>query len=359
MARIFIGYEVADRDTAAVVMATFPKTAKAGPPRIIRLRDRTGPSLRERVAELEAAEKDAAGRAGASLREIGDRVIAMCDSRLVDMGKRLAALESALGEPVCVGCGGSIGHHHAPDQGGCSGWFPTVREHLARVETEHRAAVERIGDLEREPSVAEERESDDDAPVRPEESVAANPGWLAKVTPEPTDTGLARMVRSMTEALKSDAEIGRAIYDFGREHGSQDRAALLARAEKAERELEALKARRTAEQERADVMAWLSDRAGSIDCRRAEKFEECVLVMTDIENGAHVGAAARSATRPTTPEPTVHVPTESSGADGARLAPSEAEMAAELRRERWTTLWVAPTLRIYSAWMPAPPGGER
>ena len=32
--------------------------------RVAKLRDRTGPSLRERVAELEAAEKDAAGRAG-------------------------------------------------------------------------------------------------------------------------------------------------------------------------------------------------------------------------------------------------------------------------------------------------------
>lgn len=171
--------------------------------RVAKLRDRTGPSLRERVAELEAAEKDAAGRAGASLREIGDRVIAMCDSRLVDMGKRLAALESALGEPVCVGCGGSIGHHHAPDQGGCSGWFPTVREHLARVE----------------------------------------------------------------------------------------------------------------------VQAFQRD-------------------------GTRPGAPT-----PTAPEPIAHVPTESAGADGARLALSEAEMAAELRRERWTTLWVAPTLRIYSAWI--------
>ena len=79
------------------------------------------------------------------------RVARLRDRTGPSVAARLTALEAALGEPVCVGCGGNVGHHKAPDGGGCSGWFPTVREHLTHLETEHRALVVRVGDLERLP----------------------------------------------------------------------------------------------------------------------------------------------------------------------------------------------------------------
>ena len=130
---------------------------------------------------------------------------------------------------------------------------------------------------------------------------------------EPTDAGLARMIRSMTEALRSDAEIGRAIYDFGREHGRADADAALAT------ENVTLAAKlRMAEKENAT----LRDRA-----EKAERESTICLAC----------AASGAASRPLPAlRPTAHVPVESAGADGARLALSEAEMAAELREAGWT-----------------------
>jgi len=150
MARIGVFVGVGDEQNATYAAEKI-RSATGFVGDVIRLRDRTGPSVAERVTALEAANADTVSRCGAMFREIGDRTVNMCDKRVTDVEKRLDALESALGEPVCVGCGGTVGQHHAPDGGGCSGWFPTVREHLARIETEHRAAVYRISDMERLP----------------------------------------------------------------------------------------------------------------------------------------------------------------------------------------------------------------
>lgn len=238
MARTFIGYEVPDRSTAEAVIATFPNAAKAGPPRILRLRDRAAPSGYAPLAVV------------------------------LDLGQRLAALEAD----------------------------------MLDLRT-------RVGDLEREPDESPISEAarkgalEAGEPVRPEPSVA-DPGRLAKAV-EPTDGDLGRLVRGLFfegenvepfESLPDDTRndytrAGKAIYTLGREHGSKDRAALLARAEKAERE--------------------------STICLAC--------------------AASGAASRPLPAlRPTAHVPVESAGADGARLALSEAEMAAELREAGWT-----------------------
>ena len=261
---------------------------------VLRLRDRTGPSVAERLVLLEA-------RVASLAHDNTDR----CHD-VNEHHERLAALEALIGEPVCVGCGGTVGQHHAPDGGGCSGWFPTVREHLARIETEHRAAVYRISDMERLPggplsdcpdcgSVYQPRcakhggdvasppatteptpeqieaylrgsgnwervtggwifghaeidgtptfaqvcavESRTTAEMRARilgaSSGAADPDRLAKVA---TDDDLLDLFERSEYASGDTRAARRALYDLGREHGTQDRAARRARAEKAERE---------------------------------------------------------------------------------------------------------------------------
>lgn len=186
-------------------------------------------------------------------------VIRLRDRTGPSVGERLAALESALGESVCVGCGKSR-TEHADDAVGSDCAFPTVAEHMEHLTREHAALVVRVSDLEGprlavEP-IAHVPEWGGDmmpsaiefAPVRPEPgSVAEDPDRLAKAA-EPTDDELfakAQAIWNVTGGLdKSLRAIARALYDLGRECGGReweamrtDRAALLARAEKAEWEL--------------------------------------------------------------------------------------------------------------------------
>ena len=442
MARIGVFVGVGDEQNATYAAEKI-RSATGFVGDVIRLRDRTGPSVAERVTALEAANADTVSRCGAMFREIGDRTVNMCDKRVTDVEKRLDALESALGEPVCVGCGGTVGQHHAPDGGGCSGWFPTVREHLARFETEHRAAVYRISDLERDPVASEaepyetirvskvavgaasppatteptpeqieaylrgsaewegpteiaghsglwwhrfrdgfviradedesaffellqEAESRTPAEMRARilgaSSGAADPDRLAKVA---TDDDLLDLFERSEYASGDTRAARRALYDLGREHGRAERAAparheaealdalrpyndtrdpgeignlvadiasLVADWQRRGEDLEAIRAtRRTAAQERDDVVAYVLDMQ-----RRNRVEQDCHhrKILDGIRNGEHVR----------TIQPTPHVPDGETRDRPATL--TEAEMAAELREagwrhtERWG--WVAP-----------------
>ncbi len=56
---------------------------------------------------------------------------------------------------------------------------------------------------------------------------------------------------------------------------------------------------------------------------------------------AEVQAFQRDGTRPSAPTPIVHVPTESAGADGARLAPSEHRMCSDLAADGMSPFYAA------------------
>lgn len=176
---------------------------------------------------------------------------------------------------------------------------------LAHMETEHAALAVRVGELERLP-VAGEAEP---APVRPEPgSVAEDPDRLAKVA-EPTDDALLDLFERSEYAGNDTRAARRALYNLGREHGQQvtgaiaagsiamaakwrmakDRAALLARAENAERDFAALHA------DSARVVGQLEAELATLR----------------------------------TIQPTAHVP------DGETRDPSREQMAAELREAGW------------------------
>ena len=299
--------------------------------RVVRLRDRTGPSVEGRLATAEQRFSEHHDRLDALEAANADRrasVTAMFHDVSKACFERTIALEAAIGEPVCVGCGGNVGHHKAPDGGGCSGWFPTVREHLARLETEHAALVVRVGELER--------------------------------LPEPGPRMSDRAERERLFALRDRAACGCLFADCTK-HGA---FYYVTEADRLEAQAIAAEfAEPPAPDATRDPLTdpregdWFVDDDGQV--REVlgleghgiayrisdDKHPSYMSLAAFVENRrkwraramtpAEVAAFKRDGTRPSAPTPIVRVPVESAGADGARLVQSEAEMAAELRREGW------------------------
>jgi hypothetical protein len=194
MSRVYIAVPVDPAHAAegiAEALAAYRESAEehaergyTGPPRVIRLRDRTGPSVAERLATVE--------------------------ERTILMGARMAQFE---GHPVAGGAG--------------------IVERLAALESDLLDLRTRVGD-----SVASPPATTDPTPEQIEAYLrgmrarilgasSATPSGpaedrLAKVA-EPTDDDLLNLFERAEYASGDTRAARRALYDLGREHGRAER----------------------------------------------------------------------------------------------------------------------------------------